>query len=1388
MVTKNTWVKGINSDISKLKTSNETYLDALNFSIITNDGDSSYALENTKGNKKSFILPRTGQTIKLDSFVGVIDLDFELVVGPDFNITFDSTNLSNQAIALELNAQLPANTGLVFYYNANYISLYDLTGNLNSLEDNATCTQEQLTYASDSYLLGWGFSNNYLVLITGDPEVIVDNPDEQLLIPNRRGTIGVIWKIQIDNETGQVITPSGSLLPYGSTLSPNDYVVYKEYLNLSRFYNIYKSVKCRYENKTTLRVVFTDFYNDIKTINILQDQVQALPVELINIIPVHSPKKPTLTKILNGGFLPTARYQIWYQLASFQGAVSTFSPLSNLITLGSQDDLQNYGGNVIGTNSAKSIETNISGVDTNYDLVKMGYTIYQVNGVPESFYYDEITIPESGEIKSVLNGTENFINIPDNSALININRPPTIAKTLEVVRNKLFIANTKTKNFDLTFDARVYRFDSSQSAFLYKQGQGFPGPPPEVTIDSALDWSLNGVLQPGPLTDIPLTLDLINPYNDENPANPLNNSDWNNNSQYKYQVDGSTLGGTGANISYKFITKDTLENSNTSIPKPGFKNVTPILDNSVSFDMGNYVQNIEGSLATMRSPYYDSTFWGYARGEVYRWAIVFKDLYGYDSFAYWIADIKFPSLVDDPENMSDVVSDTLKCYQLGIEFTVDTSTPQFKAIADKISGWSFVRVERDTLNKTKLGIGMLTNLAENSDSYNSGGFYLIPSGFATNGGGLADIAVDGKVLILNIPSFHKNLSNEFKPGDYLKLLGQYALSSFDQMTEPTESYYQNYEVDVSTIPTTPTLNPVVFKWSVESSKSENFIPADPGNGLDLPFYNMSSSLETDSADEKYNYMGNKTDLVALQNTVGVIPIFSSRDDNAQHLVSYERYLDSQYGGFSNTSRYNNTYISTGHFQPYVKGQPIFPTKVFGGDVVTSLYTYQILEKNLKPISGWAQSTAVLPRRQAIFYPCEAHGFNPFYLVYKEPFVNNISSANRNGDEELIIEENIPLNPALNQENNLSLYVSKPLVFNNIKEEPFTIYGTPNKLDGELIDSWRNFQTNVSISVNGNHGEINRLIELKDRLYYYQNFGVGIVSIDERVLINEGSTEQTQLGVGGVLSRYDYLSTETGSIHQFAVEKSGSGIYHYDALLKKFFKISEGMTPLSDIHGISGKLNTFDTSIKSKDQLFMPSPVSVHLGFDSQRNKIFFTLLGETEQTTYSFNELTNSFDSRHSFTPRVYLNMRSYFLSSDPDAHEDTYLHNVGNYNEFYGVIHPSFVLFRNNLDSPDLVKVFDTMWVNSEVIQNNINLQESISTVKFSNDYQTSPVYTNLYLKPHLRTWRWNKIRDDFSKRFYDKYIDVELTFNQTLNDNKHLILHDVILENSQRTTIKPK
>jgi hypothetical protein len=62
---RNTFDKGLNKDLSKGKTANNTMLENLGFNVVTELGLSTLALETPKGNKYSFEIPDTFDIYKI---------------------------------------------------------------------------------------------------------------------------------------------------------------------------------------------------------------------------------------------------------------------------------------------------------------------------------------------------------------------------------------------------------------------------------------------------------------------------------------------------------------------------------------------------------------------------------------------------------------------------------------------------------------------------------------------------------------------------------------------------------------------------------------------------------------------------------------------------------------------------------------------------------------------------------------------------------------------------------------------------------------------------------------------------------------------------------------------------------------------------------------------------------------------------------------------------------------------------------------------------------------------------------------------------------------------------------------------------------------------------
>ena len=1602
-VSKNTWNKGLNSDFSKLKSRQDSYLDAKNIRVMTDEGSSTFAIENIKGNEFSFNIPSVEATYTItipEGFLGTAHVDLQRGTYLQSLQVDNIENKSYEFITEELNIKLqtsnfPGKEYTRFYFNSKGIVLYDFLPRSSTLSSIVLTVYNALsdlrtTRTPTHTILGWGYYNNTIVLITCPSSSNSENPEDRE---------GFIWAATYDNATNTIQVDDID----GDYLNPNTTLKYAGKLSLSRQYAIYKHLKCRYENNYTARVVWTDGYNNLRTCNILDPQIFATPPELFSYIPIHAPQKPVIS-LITGGTLPTGKYQYFYQLSSNQGAISSFSPVSNLMVAYTGDSID-YGkpGNAIGTNSSKSMQVFIQNLDTNYDTIRTGYVVYQEPNVPESFFFDERTVPDSGQFTIVHNGNENDIPV-DPVNITNLNRSPEVFKTIDVVRNRLFAANARTTQFDLTdnFDARAYRYNSDGIAKLYNLDDIYNNPSVEIDIINNI-IKIEGVTTDLDYKLIPETFDCINPFNQEKDSfNPFSNGDWYNNAQYKYQDNaGTIIGGKGLNISYQFVTKEMTAKAASFSTSLNYINPQSNFDINYTYEFSDTYSYPGGrglTIDCMKNPILETLFTGYSRGEVYRFGIVFFDIYGYPSYPLWIGDIKFPfayeeddiqdsfgltklnsagqqysqktvaaipdyTQVDDidsednfdmlqplyrvktkiigPNGQVDEISDYLVVIgdnvayrdefnsldfnvrrglivsvdpafpkaiifntqeggefsgynpavwagrsieivkygfgstfrsvlfpfptffpgggggsnnvvvkQLGITFSLDTSGAQFQNIKDKISGYSYVRLKREQGDSTRLGTGyiqptynmqldnkyMLTPYEWNSNQGSTGPKW----GFDLGTGGAYGDNVRLGLQMYYSPNFIGNSLPEFATGDYLRFIGRtndfnFLVNYAAQITTPSfgtnAGYYVAsndflYRYDDATIPfpylteidqqkftnsylppSTPSstnIFPIGTRTSVPYVTNGNELTV-PTVGGSIVFRNMSNANIPDASTGNYVEWGSEcigiTFDAAISNFPNTAAIF--RPNIVQfpfYLVSYERYLIEQYGGWTRADRYNNEYILTNHFQPIEGASNLF-SDVYGGDTYVNYFDYQRTNVNNIEYSGYGtenNSGDDQPGRAVgIFFPAEST-FNTDLNTYPQ-------HAAVRQTAETITKTNYIFNSAYSQQNTTNIFVSKGYLQSNVIDEPHTIYPSEPKLDGENSDSWRTLLVNNALAVNGNYGEINRVIQFKDKLFFYQNDGVGVAAVDERVLANEGDVTQTQLGTGAVLQRFDYISTETGCKHSFAVESTGSSLYHYDSFINKLFKYSigqtkdqiSGMNPLTDVKGLSGFFRTafVGSTLKSEDKILRTGDrVGIVSAFNSEYNTVYFTFFDQPNNIKYtiSYNELIDAFESFYDFYPSMYINMRKRFLSlSTESTFSKVYTHNVGTRNIFYGAVYPSTVTFRVNENS-DFVKTFDNFQVNSEVILNNIQLAETVSKMSITNDYQ---IFTdkNVNFVQKIRSWRLAVPRDEtnlaltIKPRISDKYIDVKFTHNP-LGLDKTFRLHDVLTEYSMRSKIVPK
>jgi hypothetical protein len=379
------------------------------------------------------------------------------------------------------------------------------------------------------------------------------------------------------------------------------------------------------------------------------------------------------------------------------------------------------------------------------------------------------------------------------------------------------------------------------------------------------------------------------------------------------------------------------------------------------------------------------------------------------------------------------------------------------------------------------------------------------------------------------------------------------------------------------------------------------------------------------------------------------------------------------------------------------------------------------------------------------------------------------------------------NDVFHQKYNIQKYFPPSMFFENeVDKYTSRIWHSKPKIDGEVIDSWRDFQFVDYIDVEGTQGPIVEIVVNKNKIFFYQTNGIGIASSNERGAV-QGSDGNIILSNNKVLLRYDYITKETGTSHQFSVINTNMAIYHYDDSIKKIFQLSDsnpyqgksGLECISDNLGLFSKLQSVNNNINKSFN-------GIHGVYDTEYQTIYYTFLDPVNSEnsfTLGYNEKLQVFESFYSFKPKIYFKLNTRVFSSLSD--DKCYWHNKGDYGSFYGTTYPSKIKLLTN-EAPLTTKVWDNQKFQTEVYDSAGVLlnNDTFDFIQHKTENQDTGLITlipqsNIVKKE--RDWKLIVDRDinnatfsTLSKpRLRDMYLETEITF--TNENNKRFILHPI-------------
>ena len=479
------------------------------------------------------------------------------------------------------------------------------------------------------------------------------------------------------------------------------------------------SMVANYEAEDNVKVYIADGKSFIKMINIGNIVFTTSSKYIgnagdLNIYPDSSLTPAVFNDTISGNLM-CGVYCYTYRLINKYGQSTPIAPLSNLIPV------YNTSGISSATSSSNmGIKIKLTIAD-GFDYAYI-YRIYynsnnqepEVSLVSQMYLSDYVSsvldfddIPAEYTYSDIDNNViESAITIEE---LNNLNRKEFYPKTIVKLQNRLFASNVNEDTWDITYDAKAYRFNSYSTQICaviddFEETKYYNNIIPNRTYDQASINPINLIL------DLDGQIDTL--------ASSGVGKD------YLYQLNSiQTYGGTGLNISYEFVTATLVEcidgNANgydiESIPST---NKTVDIRNQSGTLVAQYSipENCYSYPFNYKNPYISTNFVGYQRDEIYRFGIVFYNKKGKASPVHWIGDIRIPSGKGErfcPFHMGDTydvtyTSDMLISRPIGIKFNVGN-------LPSEVTGYEIVRCKRTTSDKTVITQGVLTNTYHNNE-------------------------------------------------------------------------------------------------------------------------------------------------------------------------------------------------------------------------------------------------------------------------------------------------------------------------------------------------------------------------------------------------------------------------------------------------------------------------------------------------------------------------------------------------------------------------------------------------------------------------------------------------------------------------------------------------
>ena len=214
------------------------------------------------------------------------------------------------------------------------------------------------------------------------------------------------------------------------------------------------------------------------------------------------------------------------------------------------------------------------------------------------------------------------------------------------------------------------------------------------------------------------------------------------------------------------------------------------------------------------------------------------------------------------------------------------------------------------------------------------------------------------------------------------------------------------------------------------------------------------------------------------------------------------------------------------------------------------------------------------------------------------------------------------NTAYNAESDVMSYSETEYTDVDSSNYDYRVHHSELKTNNEHVDHWAEFKALNYLDVDTRFGEITNLRLFKDKLLYWQNNATGILSVNERTVVNDDDSNKIILGTGDTLQRYDHISTIYGmKRNQYEAEvQSNTTQYWWDGNNKEILAYGGGteLLPLTKVKDAQNYINSYN-------EIEHPS-----LTYDIKFNELISSVVNNGSLV---YNEQVKQFTSIYTFNP-----------------------------------------------------------------------------------------------------------------------------------------------------------